>query len=72
MTEDDEALSCFIESPQLMRFLNRLRNLESLDHSEVPDVTSWRHFRHYPFGYLINCRPDEAQHIWTALRKREK
>ena len=52
-------------------FLNRMRILRSLDAHEVPDVTSWVDFRDDPYGYLISCHDDEAEHIWTALRKRE-
>ena len=47
-----EALSCYIESPKLMRFLNRLRILRSLDAFEVPLLAGnwleWRKFRDGP------------------------
>ena len=55
----------------LGRLFNRLRILRSLDQSEVPDVTNWPQFRDNPIGYLISCPPAVAEHIWTALRKRE-
>ena len=54
----------------LGRFLNRLRILRSLDQHEVPAVW-WHQFRDDPYEYLIRCPDDEAEHIWTALRKRE-
>ena len=60
------------------RFLNRLRILRSLDLDDVrlcnddASVTSWLKFRDDPSEYLISCPPDEAEHIWTALRKREE
>ena len=57
-------------------FLNRLRILRSLDAFEVPLLAGnwpeWRKFRDDPSEYLISCPPDEAEHIWTALRKREE
>ena len=59
-------------SPHLMRFLNRLRILRSLDEAEVPDVTRWPQFRDDPYLYLISCLPAEAEHIWAALNKREE
>ena len=55
----------------LVQFLNRLRILRSLDYNEVPYVTSWLDFRDDPYEYTISCQDDEAEHIWTALRKRE-
>ena len=55
----------------LVRFLNQMRILRSLNRDEVPDLACWVDFRDDPFGYLISCPPDEAEHIWTALRKRE-
>ena len=56
----------------LKQFLNRLRILRTLDQLEVPDVKSWPQFRDDPFGYITFCPDDEAEHIWTALKKREK
>ena len=56
----------------LGEFLNRLRILRSLDRCEVPEVMGWVDFRDDPLGHLISCPDDEAEHIWTALRKREK
>ena len=54
-------------------FLNRLRILRSLDAFEVPLLAgNWPEFRDGPYEYIISCPPDEAEHIWTALRKREK
>ena len=53
------------------RFLNRLRILRSLDGHEVPDVINWPWFRNSPYEYLTCCPDAEAEHIWTALRKRE-
>ena len=53
-------------------FLNRLRILRSIDLDEVPSWTSWYDFRTNPYEYLISCPDDEAEHIWVALRKREK
>ena len=55
-----------------MRFLNRLRILRSLDAAEVPDLPLWADFRDDPYEYLIRCSHAEAEHIWTALRKREE
>ena len=53
-------------------FLNRLRILRSLGGYEVPALINWPRFRDDPYEYLICCPPAEAEHIWTALRKREK
>ena len=59
------------EPEGLDEFMNRLRILRSLDGLEVPHVASWPEFRDDPYEYLISCPDDEAEHIWTALRKRE-
>ena len=56
----------------LSQFLNRLRILRSIDACELPGVGSWSEFRDGPYEYLISCPPAEAEHIWTALRKREE
>ena len=57
---------------ELQLFLNRLRILRSIDQRDIPDVKRWFAFREDPPEYLISCPDDEAAHIWTALRKREK
>ena len=58
------------------RFLNRLRILRSIDHVELIggllEWTGWTQFRNNPAEYLISCSDDEAEVIWTALRKRER
>ena len=53
-------------------FLNRLRILRSLDSYDVPEVSNWGRFRDNPAEYFISCCNDDAERIWTALRKREK
>ena len=76
-THDPEFCSdaCEDGEPEGMEeFLNRLRILRSLDAFEVPLVAGcldWPSFSESPYEYLISCPDDEAEHIWTALRKRE-
>ena len=74
-THEPEFCSDACENDELEgldEFLNRLRILRSLDLDEVRDVTSWLDFRYDPYEYLISCEDDEAEHIWTALIKREE
>ena len=63
-----------IEVGERYRFLNRLRILRSIDQHEVPELddTQWRHFRDKPPEFVIRCGDAAAEHIWEALRKREK
>ena len=56
----------------LREFMNRLRILRCIDEVEVPEVANWQGFWWNPYVYIISCPDDEAEHIWIALRKREK